>query len=229
MKALEEKLVNAGMDTSSALIWSSFLTLWSVILGNAYNQLSSNSNWAAFKKPISGKPHENDITVGLYHIIEELVDKANIDDPIRDFEIKTEAPIKDANRRGSKSRRTDFKVKRRYPASISNHLSVEAKRILTKSDIKAKYLGAEGLGCFLTKDSPYTKGPIGMLLAYTFTTTGDFSTELVEAFVKLTNGEDKGSSLNKENTGFEALLKQCRPGTGLKPILIVHSSLIFPD
>ena len=226
---LENKLMKAGMGRGVALVWGSFLNVWGGLLIKAHGELTSDAKWAEFVAPISGRPHENDLTVGLYHLIEEIIDGAEIDDPIRDYEIKTEEPIPDQTRRGSRSRRADFKIKRRYANAKPNHLAVEAKRILAKSEIKSKFLGDEGLGCFLMQDSPYTRGPVGIMLAYTFHAIGDFTEDIVTAITNESNGIEIGQRNDRGQRIYIALRKYNRTSLKVSPIVIMYSSLAFPD
>ncbi|MFC1672738.1 hypothetical protein ACFL12_01175 [Pseudomonadota bacterium] len=229
MSALDDHLVNTGMGRDAALIWGSFLGVWDRLLTKAHGELISEPMWSEFKEPITSRPHENDLTVGLYHRMVDLIDSADIDDPIRDYVIKTEDPVPDRNRRGSKSRRADFKVERRYPGVSSNHLAVEAKRILVKNDITTKYLGEEGLGCFLTKDSPYCSGPVGILLAYTFDATAELTEEIITSITNASQDDEIGLRLELKDHAYIALCKHNRKSLSLPPIVLMHSSLAFPD
>ena len=50
----------------------------------------------------------------------------------------------------------------------------EAKPLYVKGDVKNRYLGESGIGCFLREKEPYTKEKIAGMIAYTYTNSSDF-------------------------------------------------------
>ena len=142
---------------------------------------------------------------------------------------QAEYHVPSENRAGPHSKKADFYV---YTQTGGNptEIVIEAKPLVKERDISHRYLGKDGIGCFFMKDSPYTRGPLGGILAYTINNTErSFRLEIHAALNKynppvcqLANAEIQGEP---EPLTFS---RHKRPELNLDPITILHFELIFP-
>ena len=179
---LHEHLLRLGFNPVKAQLWSEFLKHVLAIFRTAEAELRRPDNWDEFKKRRGalGKryvrrrqkvtiryPNEDAITTELGHIVQTLRRRLPHGHFLRanEVEFHVERPVRSASRAGRHSRKVDFFI---FAASgiSAPELAVEAKSVRTHSDITKRYLGNEGIGCFLESDSPYSRAPIGSMLAY---------------------------------------------------------------
>ncbi|HEX8703959.1 MAG TPA: hypothetical protein VF815_34325, partial [Myxococcaceae bacterium] len=147
---------------------------------------------------------------------------------LNDVEFHCEYPVPSATHAGRHLRKVDF-----YVCSATGvgapELAIEAKPLVTQEDIVGRYLAAEGLGNFLTKDPPYTQGPLGAMLAYTISDTGrSWRAEIRAALsvyqptvLQLDDARVEGAP---EPLTFS---RHVRSALGLDPIAILHLEMIF--
>jgi hypothetical protein len=104
---------------------------------------------------------ETAITGELVRVMDEIIDNPNSPRWVRHFSVHDDPPVNAPKRVGRSRKRLDIKVvsAQRFPRS---RFSFEAKRLGHGNPI-SKYLGDEGLGCFLSGDYGREEADAGML------------------------------------------------------------------
>src|SRR5262249_51437513 len=94
--------------------------------------------------------------------------RTGFDHPLRNLAIEfhSERRMPSRTRAGKKARRTDIWA-RSCKGENAPNIVFEAKLVRDDSDLRRRYLGPDGLGCFLGPNEPYTVGAVGGLCAYT--------------------------------------------------------------
>lgn len=242
---LRELLEGYGFTPVKAELWAEFVIHVTAILRSAAARLREPENWESFKlkrgalgaskrrarrKVVERVPIEDAITSELAHIVRHLrrtVPKGHFL-RLNEVEFHVEDLVPSPSRAGRHSRKIDFLV---YSATGIDEpeLAIEAKPIVAQSDIAGRYLAEEGIGCFFTTDSPYTRAPLGAMLAYTLNQGGrSWGTEIraaVSAYVPpaLTVEEARISG----EAGLTTISRHERRALGLEPIAILHLEMLF--
>ncbi len=104
---------------------------------------------------------EEDITGVLVAAIREVFDDPTSAEWVEIFDVHEERPVRDVRRKGKHRSRLDIKIvsSEQRPRQA---LSFEAKRLGRRHSVTA-YLGAEGLGCFLSGKYARDEEDAGML------------------------------------------------------------------
>ncbi len=187
MSSLLQFLRDNGLNELEADLWSQFISASIGAIRQAQSQLMSSPKWAKFatktgavSKPrkvqgIPGlitAPLEDGITDELGHCLRRIVKAASNDDIIklRRIHFETQPAIELPHRTGKTSRRGDI-VAVSSDGADAPELVFEAKVLTAEADIANDYLGSSGIGCFTSKDAPYTEGPFGAMLAYVISET----------------------------------------------------------
>lgn len=103
---------------------------------------------------------------------------------------------------------------------------LEAKGLKTPSDLSSKYLGKDGIGCFLERSPPYTRDIVGGMLGYAYSKHATWLPELLKAF-------NIGKALRQEvvNVAPSRIVVASdhqRSSLGISlPITVLHSVLDF--
>jgi hypothetical protein len=245
---LRDLLTQHGFTPVKAELWSEFIEHVLAILRTAAEELRRPENWDAFKqkrgalgmprtrkrrKVVERMPIEDAITSELAHFIRRIRRSLPVAHFLRlnEVEFHAEDLVQSESRAGRHSRRVDF-----FVCAVSGidepEFAIEAKPLLSKADIMRRYLADEGMGCVFTTDSPYTRRPLGGMLAYTINGTGrSWRTEVraaisayVPAAIQLEDVLVAGEP--------EALIcsRHDRSALSLDPIAILHLEMIFePD
>jgi len=195
---LKTFLRDHGFSAIDAEKWAEFTRQVLAIYWRAADQLLQPKYWEAFKqkngalgvpkKKRGGEvvriPIEDAITSEIGHFADELRSSLEADHFLRkhDVQFRYEGLVYDDKRSGRYSKKVDFSAKSAYPDAPT--LMIEAKPLRSTGDVQNCYFGADGMGCFLTDDSPYTKGPLGAMLAYTITNTNTSMRALVHDGLK---------------------------------------------
>jgi hypothetical protein len=194
-------LLQYGFSPVKAELWSEFVQHVAMVFRTAADEFNQDENWDAFKKKrgalgvprvrrrrklIERIPIEDAITSELGHLIRRIRRTLPLNHFLRlnEVEFHVEDPVASETRAGRHSRKVDFYV---YAATglDTPEFAVEAKPLQNRADITARYLAEDGLGCFLTSDSPYTNGLVAGMLAYTISSAGKSWREEVRAAVSV--------------------------------------------
>lgn len=245
---LRELFRQHGFTPVKAELWSEFIEHVLKVLRSAAKELSDPENWAAFKKKRGalGKPRarrrrdiaeripiEDAITSELAHFIRHIRRKLPSGHFLRlnEVEFHVEDLVHSETRSGRHSRKVDFFV---YAASGTDgpEFAIEAKPLLGQADIVGRYLAEEGMGCFFTSDSPYTRRPLAGMLAYSI--NGDRRSWRTEVRASLSAYVPAVIQLNDVRVAGETDPLICsrheRSSLSLGPIAILHLEMLFePD
>lgn len=238
-----------GFPTLKAILWAQFIMHVVELLNKASDELQVPANWEHFKGKtgalgkakkkvkkgiVEAIPNEDAITSELHKYIQNARCDLPNDHFLRLHEVsfQAEAPVKSNIKAGRHLRKVDFHI---YSSSGLNspEVSIEAKPLLKLKDIRNRYLGEEGIGCFLNLE-PYTTGPLGGMFAYTI---NNEKTSLYEEInTAISEFEPKILSLDKVSLSksckneLMSVSKHERSELGLGPILVLHLERIFePD
>jgi hypothetical protein len=242
---LHEFLEGHGFTPVKAELWAEFVIQVTAILRSAAAQLRQQDSWESFKlkrgalgapkrrarrKLVERVPIEDALTSELAHIVRNLRRTVPEGHFLRrnEVEFHVEDLVPSPSRAGRHSRKVDFLV---YAATGIDdpELAIEAKPIVAQSEIVGRYLAEEGIGCFFTEDSPYTRGPLGAMLAYTLNQDGrSWGTEIraaVSAYVPpaimVEDARIRGEA------GSTTISRHARHALGLEPIAILHLEMLF--
>ncbi|HEY1722238.1 MAG TPA: hypothetical protein VGG27_13420 [Magnetospirillaceae bacterium] len=183
MTSLREHLIAHGLDEIQAEVWENFTDAVLDAFAQAQQMLKSTPYWEQYcalkgaflkvpKKKKKGSPQpacpaEDGLTDALGQCLNYIRKAVGVDHPLRKLEVafSVQAQIPTPFKIGRLSRRTDIKAES-YCSTDAPELIFEAKLVRTDADLP-RYLGTDGLGRFIDPAAPYTKGPMGVLVAYT--------------------------------------------------------------
>ena len=234
-----------GFSRIEAELTSNFIRHVLEIFRSAAAELLKTENWEKFKRKRGAlsKPRrtknkkikkfliEDAITTELEPFLHHFRRKVPKDHFLNNNQVAFQADpfVSSETRAGRHSKRADFRVytqARRNPTEIV----IEAKPLVKEKDINNRYLGKDGIGCFFMMDSPYTRGPLGGMLAYTINDCGrSWRAEVREAVNKY-----KPRPLHVASAAIVGepnpitFSRHKRKALKLKPITFLHFEMIFP-
>ena len=242
---LHEHLLLLGFNPVKAQLWSEFLKHVLAIFRTAEAELRRPDNWDEFKnkrgalgrryarrrqKTTIRYPNEDAITTELGQIVQTLRRRLPLGHFLRanEVEFHVERPVRSAKRAGRHSRKVDFFILAASGISAPE-LALEAKAIRRRSDITKRYLGTEGIGCFLVPESPYSSAPIGGMLAYSFADLpGSWRDEIRRGLAVGCYPSSWLQCVQVEGERVPALVSgHDRSDLGLEPIAIIHMEMSF--
>lgn len=243
IQTLQKIFREQGFSIVKAEIWAQFVRHVFQLYWSATDQLLTAEKWDAFKikrgalstsKKKRGKvvriPIEDAITTELGHFVDVLQLNLPLDHFLRQHHVQFEyeKPIYSLERAGRHSKTVDFMVSAKIGGKDAPNIVIEAKPLISKGDIKGRYLAEEGLGCFFSADSPYTVGPLGAMFAYTMndpecSLRDEIHTAVGEHLPRPTSVR-KISFHSKDWVTCSAHLRD----HGMIPIVMVHVERIFP-
>lgn len=236
---------DVGFSALKAELWARFVEQVVSVFDQAASDLRKTSKWNEFKKKKGslGKkrkckdstdliqiPIEDALTSELGHIIRNIRRNLPQGHFLRKNEVTFdfESLVESNERAGRHSRRADFYI---YAASGPNdpEIAIEAKPLVDGDDINDRYLAEDGIGCFLTDDSPYVVGPLGGMLAYTMNEDQKPFRDAIKTSVSdmqpgLLNVGDLMLSTQEAQTFYSQ--HSCRSSDSGK-IVILHFELLF--
>lgn len=179
MIALQGILLSHGLSDLEANLWGQFIGAVLEALANADTLLNSSAEWRAFckKKGAFGKRRKNGPLKGCRIPTEEALSAELADRMHRYITTSTEfhvlkklyvmfdceARLPNKKRTGKHSSRGDIRARSGRHEELQ--FILEAKVIELESQIDARLLGDDGMGCF-TRSDPYSISPVAGLIAY---------------------------------------------------------------
>ena len=236
-----------GFSPLKAERWSNFVQHVLAVFRSAAEELRRPENWEKFKrkqgalgaprerkrqKAIVRAPIEDAITSELILYVRDAYRMIPPRHFLRENNVHfvAEHPVPSDIRAGRYSLKADFFVSM---AASQNEpeLTIEAKPLRSKADIKRLYLADKGIGCFL-EEEPYTDQPLGAMLSYTISDGGQ--SLRAEVRTALSAYQPKALHLADAMISGEPapipLSRHERRKPGLNPISILHLEMIFaPD
>lgn len=235
-----------GFTPAKAELWARFLQHSLSVLRIAADTLVQQNHWDSFKskrgalgkaRPIKGTsatkriPIEDAITSELIAIGTELRISVPKNHFLREHEVifTPEALVYSESRAGRHSRKSDIHIQSLTNADAPE-LRIEAKPVTSISDIRKRYLGDDGIGCFFTTDSPYTKGPLGAMLAYTISENQQsFGKEVNDALASFEPSPLQIIDVTIDDSSkVVTASSHARTALELPSITILHLEMIFP-
>ena len=114
--------------------------------------------------PLYVKLEEPAITGELVRIMRELIESDDASDWAVYYSIGDDPPLNVAGKLGKSRPRVDIEFERTGVRGLRPRLRFEAKRLgKTPGHTVAAYLGADGMGCFISGKYPLTHNEAGML------------------------------------------------------------------
>lgn len=230
-------LTARGLSSLEANVWLTFVEAALGALRKAESRLREPQAWEGFRSKkgamrSDGGPSEEGITAELGHLLKTIRKEASLTDPLRELEMsfETECLVEDTARTGRSSRRIDILIAS-STGTEAPALAVEAKLLLKAGHIKSRYLAEGGIGCFRSVDSPYTRKPVGAMLAYVLQGTDEGWRDGIHEALRLS----PEIAQSFEHTAFpgEQLPILCsdvsRPALGLGAIVILHLVMRFQE
>ncbi len=164
---LEDWLVDRGHTPQQAELWCDFISDSIDLFDDGHALLCTTAEWASFLTGCNAAhPTEPEITSGLGDRMRRLQHEAPMDSNRDKLQVAYEvAPIGDESH-GIRKPKADFEIRRKFEAGYSASFVVEAKPLRTSGDMNNRYLGTEGIGCFLERDPPYSRDTIVGMVGY---------------------------------------------------------------
>ncbi|ATN32503.1 hypothetical protein ACO34A_01595 [Rhizobium sp. ACO-34A] len=247
LMSLSERLRASGMPAIKADTWSRFIQEAVALVYQAADELKSTKTWSEFcqkrgalstpktrskKVGVIQIPIEDAITTELGHIVRRLRRQLPASHMLRAHEaaFEVEHQIEDSHRTGRNSKVTDFFFYSQV-GDGAPEIAIEAKPLASKGDIDGRYLAAEGMGCFFTTDSPYSRAPVAGMLAYTIDVgAGSYKADINKAL-----GIYVPTPLHVCDVGFDfgahvspiTYSHHDRVALNLIPVSMLHFEMIF--
>lgn len=244
MTPLQELLTGYGFSAVKAELWAHFIEAAVAILHEAADELRTPDAWTAFglkrgalgapktrrrRKVVERAPLEDALTTELGHITRRLRAALPAGHFLRlhDVAFEVEHHILSSDRAGRHSRKVDFLIYSQIGLDAPE-LAIEAKPLLSLGDVTGRYLGEEGIGCFLTTDSTYSTRPVAAMLAYTVDSRGQsYGPEIRSALAAFTPTPlSLDEAMLTTGSGF-ACSRHDRTTLNLDPVAILHFELVF--
>lgn len=231
-----------GFSRIKARVWAEFVDQVLTIYWQAADQLVDSTNWVQFRqktgamgKPKLGRagtaiqyPNEDAITSEIGFRADKLFQALPAGHFLRLHSVKLtyEKLVPSKKRAGRHSKKVDFHAISQYPDAPE--IAIEAKPIKSQADIKKQYLGATGIGCFLTSDSPYTKGPLAAMVAYSISSQSHLmQAHILTALQKYQPAPIHIHRVNLRCAGSVNCSNHDRGQWELKPVTILHLERVF--
>jgi hypothetical protein len=176
------------------------------------------------------KAEETDITGDLVNAIEKVFDDDNSEEWVKYYSVHDDPPVCNEKRKGKRRKRLDIRMDSSEQRPRTR-FCFEAKRLMDGSSTK-KYLGRDGLGCFLHGDYANDDEEAGMLGYIQTGNPNGWANNMESCFQK--SPKDYGvlkHSPWRQSSVIEELTDTYRSGherkTSKKPIEIYHTLLSF--
>ena len=162
-------LVTQNLTPQQADLWSDFIGDAFELIDEGYALHCSAQEWSSF---ISGchadHATEPEITSGLGDRMRRLQEIAPIDSSRDRLTVGYEVATPGDHSHGIRKSKADFRFDRKFEAGYLASFVLEAKPLRTPADMNSRYLGDEGIGCFLERDPPYSTDIIVGMIGYAF-------------------------------------------------------------
>jgi hypothetical protein len=245
---LKKILIGRGFHSIKAKIWSEFVSSALALYWQAVDILTEPARWSEFENKVGamGKPRQNGsikgiqfaiedaITSEIGFIVQDLRGNLPIDHILRKYEAQFlfESPVESDEKAGRYLSRVDHLV--RSCMRDGPELAIEAKPLISPSDVTGRYLADDGIGCFLRPESTYSKGPLGAMWAYSMGPDADsFREDIIAGLRKYKPTISQldqvvGLYSSSQNKEIDCSLHD-RTAIGLVPITLLHLECSFPS
>jgi hypothetical protein len=208
-------------------LWGEFIADALDLLDEGHALLRTSAEWASFITGCYGaSPTEPEITSGLGDRMRRLRNEAAIDSRRDRIQISYESPTPGDERHGIRKSKADFRFEKKFEAGVAVAFVVEAKPLRSPRDLTARYLGAEGMGCFIDRQPPYSRDLAAGMVGYTLGKPRDWSKSL-EGHLKPMGGAHRRARVHVTPAKSALVSDHPRTALGLIPVTMIHSVLEF--
>ncbi|MBI1207486.1 MAG: hypothetical protein GC191_09400 [Azospirillum sp.] len=160
-------LVARGLNPQQARLWLKFIVSAYQLMLDAHSLLLTPEEWNSFLTGCPTRhPTEPDLTSGIGDRMERLWVDAPLGSERNKLRTSYEKPTPGDQHHGKHKTKADFCFQLKYGAGACLTIAVEAKPLRRPADISRKYLADSGLGCFVSRNPPYTRDPVGWMVGY---------------------------------------------------------------
>lgn len=166
---LEEWLIGRGYTPLEADLWCDFISESFDLIDEGQALLCTASEWGSFLQGChSSSPTEPEITSGLGDRMKKLQHDSLMESGRNTLQVAYEVATMGDENHGIRKTKADFEIRRKFEAGYSAAFVIEAKPLRAPADMNNRYLGDEGIGCFLTRNPPYSRHRIVGMMGYAF-------------------------------------------------------------
>lgn len=224
---LDDWLIARGLTPWESDLWGEFIADALDLLDDGHALLRTPAEWISFLTGChSTSPTEPEITSGLGDRMRRLRNDAAIDSRRDRIQISYESPTPGDESHGIRKSKADFRFERKFEAGIAVAFVVEAKPLRAPRDLTARYLGEEGMGCFVDRQPPYSRDLAAGMVGYTLGKHRNWSKTL-EEHLKSKSASDRKARVHVTATKSALVSDHLRTTLGLAPVTMIHSVLEF--
>lgn len=215
------------MTAEEADLWGDFIADAVALVDDGYTLLRTPSEWGSFLSGCAGDhPTEPDLTSGLGDRIRRLWIDAPLDSSRNDLHFSYEAPTPGDQAHGKHKTKADFRIERKFDAGYCASFVLEAKGLKTPADLTGKYLGKDGIGCFLERSPPYTEDILGGMVGYAYGKHATWLPALAKAITSGTALRQDVVAVVADRMALASDHQRTSLGNPL-PITVLHTVLDF--
>jgi len=167
--SLHTWLISQSLTPQQADLWGDFIADAFDLIDDGHALHCTPNEWSSFLSGCNATlPTEPEITSGLGDRMIHLQAGAPIDSDRDRLQIGYEIPTGGDHSHGIRKSKADFQFRRKFEAGYAASFVIEAKPLRTPADMNKRYLGREGIGCFLERNPPYSNDTVVGMMGYAF-------------------------------------------------------------
>ncbi len=162
-------LIDRGYTPQQAELWCDFISDSFELIDDGHTLLCTPDEWSSFLAGChTEEPTEPEITSGLGDRMKRLQFDAQMGSNRDKLQVGYEVATIGDQSHGIRKSKADFEIRKKFEAGYAASFIIEAKPLRTPADMNNRYLGVEGIGCFLERDPPYSRDIIVGMMGYAF-------------------------------------------------------------
>lgn len=225
--SLPQWLTDRGLTPQEADLWGDFITDAMDLLDDGHSLLRRPEEWNSFLGGCAGDiPTEPEITSGLGDRMRRLRNEAQIDSDRDRIQVGYECPTPGDERHGIRKSKADFRFEKKFEAGFAAAFVVEAKPLRAPADIPNRYMAADGLGCFLERNPPYSKELAVGMLGYAYRQPSSWIPALAALMASGTTAT-RSSAVHLARGRHTLASDHPRTAIGLDQVTVLHAVLDF--
>lgn len=134
-------------------------------------------------------------------------------------------PIGDESH-GIRKPKADFEIQKKFEAGYAASFVIEAKPLRVPSDMSNRYLGDEGIGCFLKRNPPYSRHVVVGMLGYAMKDHSKWA-PLLSNLINKTGAATGINELSLHNGNTCQVSEHKRENLGLPLVTVTHTILNY--